>query len=391
MKTLSGNFLLTLICVVVLLVAAEFVLRIGYTPPARTLAPNVKSRTTTSEYDVTIETNAQGFRDSGAHPFFGGRVAVIGDSFVFGSGVVEGDVFTSRLSSSDRPFNVWNYGVPGTGPFNALYLWRDYVRQLRPQVVVVTVYAGNDASDALREKSEAKPRSVILARAKILWHRMRSSSHTSQRAPSRVAGAHGWNAFGLDNPATTDALLTAAQKRGVSADSVRARLAQIPDSLVQDALAFRSNPFNVAEAVLDPDGLRHNLLLDTPEMKQGFAAMESALTRLHREVEAAHSQLLLVCIPAAVQVDSTYWWPAKLGVRLDKRVTRDTVFQHELAEFARKEKIELVDLLPAMRKRPSARLYYAEDGHWTGAGHDVAANVIGEKLHDMLPPVNWTE
>ena len=391
MKKLSGNFLLAAICVVVLLVAAEFVLRIGYTPPARTLAPNVKSRTTTSEYDVTIETNAKGFRDSGAHPFFGGRVAVIGDSFVFGSGVVQGDVFTSRLSTSDRPFNVWNFGVPGTGPYNALYLWRDYVRQLRPQVVVVTVYAGNDASDALRESKEARPPLVLVARARMLWYRLRALSHPTRRAPSRAVDAHGWNAFGLDNPATTDALLAAAQKRGVSPDSVRARLAQIPDSLVQAALTFRSNPFNVAEGVLDPDGLRHNLLLDTPETKQGFEAMESALTRLHREVEAAHSQLLLVCIPAAVQVDSTYWWPAHLGVRLDGRVIEDTVFQHQIAEFARKEHVEFVDLLPALRKRPSARLYFAQDGHWTAAGHDVAANVVGEKLHDMLPPINWTE
>ena len=391
MKKLSGNLGLALICVIVLLVGAELVLRATYTPPARTLTPNVSTRTTTSEYDVTVETNAQGFRDSGAHPFFGGRVAVIGDSFVFGSGVVQGDVFTSRLSTSDRPFNVWNFGVPGTGPFNALYLWRDYARQIRPQVVVVTVYAGNDAADALRESKEATPRLVLAARAKMLWHRLRAPSRPGAGTRSRAAGAHGWNAFGIDNPATTDALLAAAQKRGVSPDSVRARLAQIPDSLMKDALAFRSNPFNVAEAVLDPDGLRHNLLLDTPEMRQGFDALESALTRLHREVEAAHSQLLLVCIPAAVQVDSTYWWPAHLGVRLDERVVNDTVFQHELAEFARKEHVDLVDLLPALRKRPTARLYFEQDGHWTAAGHDVAANVVGERLHDMLPPVNWTE
>src|SRR5262249_31097611 len=159
--TMKKNLLLTIVCVLVLLVGAELVLRIGYTPPARTLTPNVSTRTATSEYDVAVETNAQGFRDSDARPLFGGRVAVIGDSFVFGSGVVQGDVFTSRLSTSDRPFNVWNYGVPGTGPFNALYLWRDYARKIRPQVVVVTVYAGNDASDALRESKEATPGLVI--------------------------------------------------------------------------------------------------------------------------------------------------------------------------------------------------------------------------------------
>jgi hypothetical protein len=125
-------------------------------------------------------------------------------------------------------------------------------------------------------------------------------------------------------------------------------------------------------------------------MKQGLTR-SSPLTRLNREVEAPHSQLLLVCIPAAAQVDSTYWWPTHLGVRLDDRVLHDAVFQEQLAQFARKEQIALVDLLPAMRKRPTSRLYFEQDGHWTAAGHDVAANVIGERLHDMLPPINWTE
>ena len=382
MRKLAINLLLAIGCIAVLLVAAELALRASYVPPARTLAPLTRTRTTTAEYDVAIETNRAGFRDPDSHPYFGGRVAVIGDSFVFGSGVVKGDVFTSRLSRADPQFNVWNFGVPGGGPFNALYLWRDYAREVRPQVVVVAIYAGNDASDALRESSEARPRFVILARAKMLWHRVH------HRAPTTVATArasHGWNAFGVDNPATLDALLAAAGKRGVSPDSVRARLAAIPDSLKADALAFRSNPFNVAEAVLDPDGLQHNLLLDTPAMKQGWDALESALTRLHRDVESANSKLLLVCIPAAVQVDSTYWWPKKLGVRFDDRVLRDTVFQDRLAQFAREEKLPLIDLLPAMRKRSSSRLYYEQDGHWTAAGHDVAARVIAERLSALLP------
>jgi hypothetical protein len=347
MRKLAVNLLLAIGCVAVLLVVAELVLRASYVPPARTLAPMTKARTTTTEYDVGIETNHAGFRDADSHPYFGGRVAVIGDSFVFGSGVAKGDVFTSRLSRADPQFNVWNFGVPGSGPFNALYLWRDFAREVHPQVVVVAVYAGNDASDALRESREAKPRFVLVARARMLWHRLRASAGAGRNAAVEApAASRGWNAFGVDNPATEEALLAAAEKRGVPADSVRARLAAIPDSLKADALAFRSNPFNVAQAVLDPDGLRHNLLLDTPDMKQGWDALESALRQLHRDVES---------------------------------------------EFARQEKLPFIDLLPAMRKRSSSRLYYEQDGHWTAAGHDVAARVISDRLSALLPDVNWTE
>ena len=167
--------------------------------------------------------------------------------------------------------------------------------------------------------------------------------------------ATGWNAFGLDNPATMGALLDVARERGVPEDSVRVRLAVVPDSLVADARSFRSNPFNLAEAVLDPDGLRHNLLLDTPQRETGWSALESALVDLKGDVASTDAKLLLVCIPAAVQVDSTYWWLRNLGVRLDDRVLRETEFQNRLAKFTARENIPMLDLLPVMRAHPEKR------------------------------------
>jgi len=374
-----------------------------YAPPARTGARFASTRTTTPEYDVAIETNRAGFRDADSRgapsPASPGitlsRIAVLGDSFVFGSGVARENILTSRLSQSlsraNHPADAWNFGVPGTGPFNDLYIWRDYARKIEPKIVVVALYAGNDASDALRESKQAHPRLVTVARAKMLWYRLRAwwrnRRHASIDSP-RVEDAHkaqGWNAFGLDNPATEDALLTAAAERGVPADSVRTRLAAVPDSLVADALAFRSNPFNLAEAVLDPDGLRHNLLLDTPEMNEGWTQVEVALTKLDHDVEKARAQLVLVCIPAAVQVDSSYWWCRNLGFRFDARVLTDTEFQNRLATLAQREGLPLIDLLPVMRAHPNERLYYEQDGHWNANGHAVAAEAIAEKIREMIP------
>ncbi|HET6349493.1 MAG TPA: hypothetical protein VFH88_10470, partial [Candidatus Krumholzibacteria bacterium] len=146
-------------------------------------------------------------------------------------------------------------------------------------------------------------------------------------------------------------------------------------------------PFNLADAVLDPDGLRHNLLLDTPEMNEGWKDLESALRSLHQQVASTNAQLVLVCIPAAVQVDSSYWWSRNLGVRLDDRVLHDTEFQKRLADFAEREHVALIDLLPEMRSHPDQRLYYTQDGHWTPAGHEVAAAEIAKRLVPMILPL----
>lgn len=383
MRKLAVNLLLALGCIAVLLVVTELVLRARWEPRVRTLGANVHTRTTTAEYDVAIDTNREGFRDVD-HPLAGPQIAVIGDSFVFGSGVAfEGGV-TARtqalLAGRSKPAEVHNFGVPGTGPHNALRIWRAYARDLHPHMVIVCLYAGNDAGDALRESREHRPRFVTIARAKMLWFVLRARTHGSTTPAAAPVPAGGWDAFGVDNPATMDALFAAAKSRGVPEDSVRARVAAIPDSLVADARAFRSNPFNLAEAVLDPDGLRHNLLLDTLEMQRGWDALESALRDLHHEVDAAGSKLLLVVIPAAVQVDRGYWWAKNLGVRLDRRVLDTPEFQRRLSAFCTAEGIADLDLLPLMRTHPDRVLYYLQDGHWTGAGHDLAAQAIAERI-----------
>lgn len=389
-KQLAVNLLFALLCTAVLFVLTELVLRARWEPAARTMSPLARTRTTTTEYDVAIETNRAGFRDVDHDYQPSPRVVVIGDSFVFGSGVAFDDVFTSRLDSLfSHRIAFYNFGVSGTGPLNARYIWRDYASAIQPDLVMVALFAGNDAVDALREAREARPpRLVTVARAKMLFYRTRAAWRARKQvppAPREAPANRGWNAFGGDNPATLDALLAEARKRGIPEDSVRARLEAIPDSLVQDALDFRSNPFNLAEGVLAPNDKLHHLLLDTPEANGGWDALETAVRELHRDVEKGGSRLVLVCIPAGAQVDSTYWWFRNLGFRLDERVLRQTPFQDRLAQFASRENIPLLDLLPAMRAHPEQRLYYDQDGHWNAAGHGVAAHAIAQWLEPMLP------
>jgi hypothetical protein len=89
-RPLALNLALAVVCTAGAAVVAEGVQRATDRAPARTFARGVASRTTTSEYDVEIATNAEGFRDVERpliKPPGTTRVAVLGDSFVFGSGV----------------------------------------------------------------------------------------------------------------------------------------------------------------------------------------------------------------------------------------------------------------------------------------------------------------
>jgi hypothetical protein len=154
---------------------------------------------------------------------------------------------------------------------------------------------------------------------------------------------------------------------------------------VAAARAFRSNPYNLAGAVLDPESIRENVLLEGPAMEDAWRAAEGALDALHREIERDGARMLLVAIPAGAQVDSAYWaGAARLGYRLDARMTREAPVEDRLGRFASARGIAYVDLLPTLRAHRGEPLYFAEDGHWNEAGHALAAATIVPRLEALV-------
>ena len=204
-------------------------------------------------------------------------------------------------------------------------------------------------------------------------------------AKPAAAARLGWAAEGGGDPLSRDALHARGREAGIDSATIDRRLAAIPDSLLADARAFRINPFNFAEAILDPESIRKNLMLEPgDETRVGWPAARAALDTLTASVERAGAALVLACLPPAVQVDSTYWWIRHAGFHLDERVVTDSPLQDSLAAFGRARDIAFIDALPrlraAHRARPDEHLYFEQDGHWTPAGNAIAAEIIAQAL-----------
>ncbi len=149
-------------CVLALLVA-EFAYRISRAPSLSPTTnpsyverdeelgwrykPNSTAHHASAEFDVDIRINASGFRgadwpaaaDAGETP----RVLVLGDSFAFGWGVRDEEVFSARVQSAHPRWQVLNAAVSGYATDQELLL----LRRLRPQWkpdVVVCVFCSND-------------------------------------------------------------------------------------------------------------------------------------------------------------------------------------------------------------------------------------------------------
>jgi hypothetical protein len=70
-------------------------------------------------------------------------VAIIGDSFAWGATATPiSRSFADLLRNSG--YEVYNFGIPGTGPLQYLHVAETYLPRLKPDIVVVALYLGND-------------------------------------------------------------------------------------------------------------------------------------------------------------------------------------------------------------------------------------------------------
>jgi hypothetical protein len=111
------------------------------------LRPLARERHRTSEYDVAVRVNAQGFRadrEYGEVPPPGvTRVVAVGDSFTYGQGVEAHEAFPALLERALPATEVVNLGVAGYGTDQQLLMLQSRGWRFRPDVVVLGLYATN--------------------------------------------------------------------------------------------------------------------------------------------------------------------------------------------------------------------------------------------------------
>src|SRR6516165_286085 len=128
------------------------------------LRPNARTRFVTAEFDTTIAVNGQGVRDDreiGPKPPGERRIVVLGDSVVLSVQVEARQTFSQLLedrlnqSEASRPggprvhYRVINAGVQGYGPVEEFLFYREIARAFEPDLVIETIFVGNDAEDAV--------------------------------------------------------------------------------------------------------------------------------------------------------------------------------------------------------------------------------------------------
>ncbi len=312
------------------------------------LRENVSHVASDEPWQADLATNALGFRDFN-HPQKAlgvTRVAVLGDSFVFGSGVTQDEPVTMRLAALLGPaFEVINLGVPGYGTDQALLTLRRWGPRLSPDVVLAGFFWNDVMENASAEMySMKKPRFVLAGSSLSLVPPGETHGHSAAQRLAAALGArsHLW-------------------------------------SLVSRSFATPGRVEPETRPVMVDLSLRA-----APAAREAeFALTWALLGALARESRALGAAPIVFTVPPRFLVDDV----AKQKVLRIYGLGPDALDEDgfsRVKEACARHDLPIVDLLPAFRDaaRAGDRLFLPTGIHWSAKGHALAARVLEPAVRD---------
>lgn len=314
--------------------------------------------------------NSRGFR---THEYAfarapGLRIVALGDSFTFGA-VPYQDTWPVRLESrleqhlgerSGRaPVEVLSLGVPGVGPEFYLRLWELEGLRLRPDLVVLGFFVGNDLIEEAGHELDASPHGPLLEHSLLV---------RAVRNGVRILRTR--RLFDLDRLGGGVTAAPAGAEVGVELPDFAATFDPLRPTFPEDFYL----DLEWSRLAICRREERDFLLARLTKVRQ-------VLGELHQSVRAVGAELVVLLIPDEFQVDDDL-----LERLLEKRgYPPDRLAlgypQRRLKDFFDRFGWRYLDVLPAFRKRaPAERLYRVQDSHWNAAGNELGAALLAEYL-----------
>ena len=318
------------------------------------LKPNTSDRLISgigNEYNVLITINSYGLRDSEIYPeeiVTKTIIGVIGDSFTFGSGVESKDTYPKKLEKmlnlESEKFRVINMGrADGSLTTDVQYLYlKKKGLDFNPKIIILG-YFTNDITDIKK---------------KTIW-----LSTDEKGDPTNITTT--WTYIDEEgryrrnyNISTKDRSLFYKINRFMSDWS---------------HLHMFLKLFYIGTFLNKPDP--NHVYVHPEDYLKKFDISKRMLVEINKMLQANDATLVVMLIPAQVQVDAKAWksyekYYGENAYRFNP--------QNEIMEFCNEKNIKCLDLLPYFMEK--SELYFKIDGHWNEKGHDLAAIKLYEYL-----------
>ena len=332
------------------------------------------------------ESNSQAFRGPERHQA-DLRVAVYGDSNVMARFSPWDETFTARLEtalrdeldsneahqSAARRVEVVNAGVDGYGPDQSYLKMRAELASLRPDIVVLDVFADNDFGDLVRNRLfEVRDGELV-----------RHASPITFRPNPRLDRVRAY----LSTLLTVRAVHELLQRLGLEPDdrppsrTGHAYIDQLLDMSENEYRGFRDGG---PALIVDHYDADLALGFDTEATRMKTAVMASLLREIRRFERDNHVRVLVLIEPSVIDL-TTNWAELsyeELGQFPRYRRDRLTSLIRSLCEDAELESLDLFSLFSG--NSPDSLYFKGRDNHWNARGQDLAARATARYVVDDL-------
>jgi len=312
----------------------------------RSLKPDIEVVSSGLEYSTIVRTNEVGLRgpplpeegrNAGERAL---RILTVGDSFTLAMEVDEDQSFTHRLAEllgAERAGGAigWSGGVPDFSTFEAARALPRMSGDVRPDLVILGFYMGNDPLDNALEETggpdiatRPPPSSLEVFREKAL-------------------------AFGANSVLFSQLSVLAVMAQGAEEDVVRDHRDEVRVSVEPAFLQERLEPTKRALAEFSSVCERSRLTCVVGLIPPSFV--------VHAERAPATFE--------AFDIDPATADPGRVA---------------DMIADAAPSALTVVDLTDPLRAASDDKLYYSYDVHWTPAGHEVAAQHYATVLAPLV-------
>ncbi len=320
------------------------------------LNPDDSSRTVTEEFDVIVRTNSAGYHDvehSRAKPEGTFRIVVLGDSFVEAVQVTTEENLCRLLEAElapDRPVEVINLGVAGSGTAAEYLRLKDEGLAYAPDLVVLVFTVTNDVYNNSPDLEVKKNKPFFTLTGEGQLQRFTPPPEQPQEADD-------------------GGLLVALARRS--------HLLR----LVLRAQAARRHLDDGAGVPIDYYVFAEN---GTPVWDDAWSVTEALLGASAESARAGGAGFVLVVVPDRLQLQDDLWERAVDGYPGMADLSWDRAEPNERLEaICARQQLDCLDLLPPFAQHLAAGgepLHFAIDGHLNAEGHRRTARLLAAHL-----------
>ncbi len=308
--------------------------------------PNHEASFRGRDFNVRIKTNSYGFRDA-EYPLSRRpgmkRVVVIGDSYTWGWGVEQEEVFCKVAEREIKNTEFLNLGHNAYGTAQQYLLFKKLGIRFSPDLTVVAFFY-NDIYE--------------------------NYENSLKRPNFRLEGGK---------------LILKNGPRSLSIDSKINQFLQ-RNLLFYNFIDYR---FAMLKQLGKPFNMVYNGIVEcfykkySEETKAAWDLTDALLLKID---EVTHHKLLIMYIPANLQVENEIYQKALIASNLDERKIDLLGPNKMLKEFSERHRIPFLDLTSSFRRAHEKKvpIYFQHDGHLTREGHNLAGHELGEKVKKLL-------